>query len=59
MSRYKIDKIVNEDFELLKEIGRKRGCLIAGGEVDTLKTSHILLEDFRKGKLGRISLERP
>lgn len=59
MSRYKIDKIVDEDFELLKEIGKKRGCLIAGGEVDTLKTSHILLEDFRKGKLGKISLERP
>ncbi|SHE58724.1 Ras superfamily GTP-binding protein YlqF [Thermoanaerobacter uzonensis DSM 18761] len=59
MSRYKIDKIVDKDFELLKEIGKKRGCLLAGGEVDTLKTSHILLEDFRKGKLGRISLERP
>ena len=59
LSRYKIGKIIDEDFELLKEIGKKRGCLVAGGEVDTLKTSHILLEDFRSGKLGRISLERP
>ncbi|AIS52543.1 ribosome biogenesis GTPase A [Thermoanaerobacter kivui] len=59
MSRYKIDKIIEDNFEILKEIGRKRSCLISGGEVDTLKASQILIEEFRSGKLGRISLERP
>lgn len=57
--RYKIDEILDDDFELLKEIGRKRGCLISGGDVDILKTSGILIDDFRSGRIGKISLERP
>ncbi len=47
---------VPEAFEI---IGRKRGALKRGGEVDYEKTAACLIDDFRSGKLGRISLERP
>ena len=43
----------------LKAIGRKRGNLIPGGEVDTERTAVMLLEEFRGGKIGRITLESP
>lgn len=43
----------------LEEIARKRGCLKKGGESDTQKAAAILLEEFRSGKLGRITLEMP
>ncbi len=42
----------------MQEIGRKRGCLIPGGEIDDEKTAKILLEDFRTGKIGKITLEK-
>ena len=45
--------------ELLTEIGKARGCFKKGAEVDLLKTSQVLLSDFRKGTLGPITLERP
>ena len=57
--RYKI----NENFtyemtvELMEEIGRKRGCLVRGGEVDYTKVANIILDDFRTGKIGLITLE--
>jgi ribosome biogenesis GTPase A len=47
-----------EDFQLLEDIGRKRGCLVRGG-VDLHKASEVLLNDLRSGKLGWISLETP
>lgn len=45
--------------ELLEEAGRRRGCIIAGGEVDLTRISAIVLDEFRGGKIGRISLETP
>ena len=45
-------------YEIMQEIGRKRGCLISGGEIDDEKTAKILLEDFRTGKIGKITLEK-
>lgn len=48
-----------EAFELLELIGRKRGMLISGGEINTERTSNMLLDEFRGLKIGRISLERP
>lgn len=45
------------DIELLERIGKKRGCMIKGGEVDTERAAKILLTDFRAGKLGKICLE--
>lgn len=44
-------------YEIMQNIGRKRGCLMSGGNIDDDKTSKILLEDFRSGKMGRITLE--
>lgn len=48
-----------ENFSILKEISIKRGCLLKGNEPDIRKASSMLLEEFRSGKLGRITLERP
>ncbi len=45
--------------EILQQIGRKRGMLISGGEVDMFRTSNMIFEEFRSGKLGRITLEIP
>ena len=58
--RYKIDEDFSYEmpYELLEEIGRKRGCLIKGGEIDYTKASNILIDEFRNGKIGSISLER-
>ncbi len=46
-------------FELLERIGRKRGFLISGGEINTERAAAAVLDEFRAGKLGRSSLERP
>lgn len=46
-------------YSVLLEIGRKRGAIISGGNIDEEKVSRILLEEFKGGKLGKISLERP
>ena len=59
--RYDID--VSEEngkvLEILEMIGQKRGCLKKGAEIDLLKASKILIDDFRTQKLGRITLEMP
>ena len=46
-------------YELLMMAGRKRGFLISGGEIDTERMARILLDEYRGGKLGRITLETP
>ncbi len=48
-----------EDYEILEMIGRKRGMLISGGEIDYERASIMLLDEYRGGKLGRLSLEFP
>ena len=61
-ARYKLkpeDLADTTDFELAERIGRRRGFLISGGEVDFLRTSNMLLDEFRGGKLGRITIEVP
>lgn len=45
------------DVELMERVGKKRGCMIKGGEIDLERTAKILLTDFRAGKLGKICLE--
>jgi ribosome biogenesis GTPase A len=58
-------KLENEDFEnidsyeLLKMIGKKRGMLVSGGEIDTERAAIMLLDEFRSAKLGRITVEMP
>lgn len=44
---------------ILEKIARVRGCLKAGGELDYLKAANMLLENYRNGKIGKISLEEP
>lgn len=56
--RYKI-KLLDDPYQNLIEIGKKRGCLRSGGRVDTSQAALILLKDFRDGGLGCLSLERP
>lgn len=58
--RYKLSgELEGDSWELLQQIGRKRGMLVAGGEVNTERAAIMLLDEFRAGKLGRITLERP
>lgn len=56
--RYKIDDFSElEAYETLELIGRKRGMMMRGGEIDTLRASIMLLDEYRAGKLGRITLD--
>ena len=68
--RYKLDEknveqILNQEqaeniniYEVMLEIGKKRGCIISGGNIDDEKTAKILLDEFKNGKLGRITIEK-
>ncbi len=57
--RYKIECDFMESYDLLEEIGRKRGCIMSGGSVNTERAANMLLDEFRGTKIGKISLERP
>lgn len=48
-----------DDYDVLCAIGKKRGFLISGGEINTERAANILLDEFRSGKLGKITLETP
>ena len=53
------DQMENENiYEVMQMIGKKRGAIISGGNIDDEKTSKIILDDFRSGKLGRITIEK-
>ena len=43
----------------MEEIARKRGCIIRGGEIDYTKVANLILDEFRKGVIGNITLELP
>lgn len=58
--RYKI--VISEDddgYELLTKVGKARGMLVSGGEINTERAAAAVLDEFRSGKLGRITLELP
>ncbi|NMA49263.1 MAG: ribosome biogenesis GTPase YlqF [Tissierellia bacterium] len=57
--RYKIQVLNKTPLEVMEEIAFKRGALLKRGEPDYEKTSRIILEEFRKGIIGRLSLEYP
>jgi len=59
LDRYELDTIPTTDIEFLEIMGARRGCLRGGGHVDLEKVSSILVNEFRAGKLGRITLETP
>ena len=46
-------------YEIMLEIGKKRGCIISGGNIDKEKTAKIILDEFKNGKFGKVSLEQP
>lgn len=50
---------LEQPYELLEALGRKRGMLIRGGEINTERAAAALLDEYRGGKLGRLSLEKP
>ena len=62
IARFKLEDIdldAIDSYELLNVIGKKRGMLISGGEIDIERAAIMLLDEFRSGKLGRITLEMP
>lgn len=70
LDRYKmsleyVERILAQDqpenfniYEIIQEIGKKRGAIISGGNVDDEKTAKIILDDFRSGRLGKITIEK-
>ena len=58
VKRYEADE-EKEPFEIVRDIARKRGCLLKGEELNTEKAASLILDDFRSGRLGRITLELP
>ena len=62
LSRYKLseEEVEGRDgYDLLEMVGRKRGFLVSGGEVNMRRTAEMLLDEFRSATIGRISLEKP
>ena len=69
--RYKLDEnyveeTLNQDqpennniYEIMLEIGKKRGCIMSGGRIDEEKTSRLILDEFKNGKLGKMTIEQP
>lgn len=61
-ARYKLGEIPSaeeaDNYDLLTLVGKKRGFLVSGGEVNTERTANMLLDEFRAAKIGRISLDQ-
>ena len=65
MEEYINEQLQNEErpeneniYEIFLAIGKKRGCIISGGNIDEEKTARILLDEFKNGKIGRITIEK-
>lgn len=58
-TRYKLPEMPATPQLALEEIGRRRGCLISGGEIDLHRAAELFMREFRAGTLSRISLETP
>jgi ribosome biogenesis GTPase A len=59
LDAYGLDYLETQAYDILADIARKRGCLMTGGKVDRNRAAGIVINDFRDGKLGRITLEKP
>jgi len=59
LDAYDLDFLEAHPYDILADIGRKRGCLMTGGKVDRNRAAGIVINDFRDGKLGEITLEKP
>ncbi len=58
-NRYNIEIEGKSYLNIMEDIGRRRGCIIRGGEIDYTKVSHIVLDEFRRGIIGNVTLEFP
>lgn len=65
LSKEEVEEILNQDseeniriYEVMCLIGKKRGCIVSGGNIDDEKIANIILDDFRNCKLGHITLEK-
>ncbi|MGY0372094.1 ribosome biogenesis GTPase YlqF [Clostridium sp. JNZ J1-5] len=59
IERYKLNSLSDNTLENMDNIARKRGAVISGGNIDYNRVAVLILDEFRGGKLGQISLERP
>lgn len=59
INRYKLDELSEEPLENMNNIAKKRGAILSGKEINYNRVSIMLLDEFRGGKLGPISLEKP
>lgn len=60
-TRYKLTDDISQmqGYEILEYIGKKRGFVISGGEIDLERAANVVLDEFRSAKIGRITLEKP
>ncbi|HET6420666.1 MAG TPA: ribosome biogenesis GTPase YlqF [Geobacteraceae bacterium] len=58
-SRYGLADMPESAIDVLNEIGRRLGCLVAGGEIDLNRAGEAFLRELRAGKIGRVSFEEP
>jgi len=59
MARYKLTELPDSPGALLESVGRRLGCLVAGGEIDLHRAAEAFLRELRAGKIGRVSFEEP
>ena len=57
--RYKLTDLDKETVDIMFDIGKKRGCVISGGDIDYTRASKLIMDDFRSCNLGKITLEFP
>ncbi|MBR0028124.1 MAG: ribosome biogenesis GTPase YlqF, partial [Clostridia bacterium] len=59
-ARYKLDTVDGlEGYEVLEKIGKKRGFVVSGGEIDMERAANMVLDELRGAKIGHITLEIP
>lgn len=56
-NRFKLIDLEEDPYKLLLTIGKKRGCIISGGDIDPYRAANVILDEFRSGKIGNISLD--
>ncbi|NLM04386.1 MAG: ribosome biogenesis GTPase YlqF [Clostridiales bacterium] len=59
IERYKLNEETKTPLEIMDDIAINRGCILRGAEIDYTRVANLILDEFRGGKIGRISLESP
>ena len=57
--RYKLEELAEMPLENMENMALKRGCILPGKRIDYERIAKLVLDEFRGGKIGRITLERP